>query len=127
MPEQIANKHKADEVALRLMRLLQASPDLSQRELAEQMGISLGGLNYCLKALIDKGFVKMANFQNSQNKLKYVYLLTPQGIAEKVALTSRFLKRKIEEYETLKAEIEVLKLEAGNTSDRVHVGQPVVH
>lgn len=69
----------------------------------------------------------MHNSKSSKNKFKYVYLLTPQGIAEKVALTSRFLKRKIEEYETLKAEIEVLKLEAGNTSDRVHVGQPVVH
>ena len=117
MPEQIASKHKAEEVALRLMRLLQTSPDLSQRELAEQMGISLGGLNYCLKALIDKGFVKMANFQNSQNKFKYVYLLTPQGIAEKVALTSRFLKRKMEEYEALKMEIETLKCEISENSD----------
>jgi EPS-associated MarR family transcriptional regulator len=69
--------------------------------------------NYCLNALIDKGFVKMANFSKSKNKFKYVYLLTPQGIAEKVALTSRFLKRKMEEYVALKVEIEALKLEAG--------------
>ncbi len=111
MSEQIANNTKSEEVALRLMRLLQACPELSQRELAQQMGISLGGLNYCLNALIDKGFVKMANFSKSKNKFKYVYLLTPQGIAEKVALTSRFLKRKIEEYDALKVEIEALKKE----------------
>ncbi len=113
MPEQTANNTKSEEVALRLMRLLQACPELSQRELAQQMGISLGGLNYCLNALIDKGFVKMANFSKSKNKFKYVYLLTPQGIAEKVALTSRFLKRKMEEYDALKVEIEALKAEVG--------------
>lgn len=111
MPEQTANTSKSEEVALRLMRLLQACPELSQRELAQQMGISLGGLNYCLNALIDKGFVKMANFQKSQKKFRYVYQLTPQGIVEKLALTSRFLKRKIQEYEALKAEIETLKTE----------------
>ena len=73
--------------------------------------MSVGGLNYCLNALIDKGFVKMQNFQNSKNKFKYVYLLTPQGITEKVALTSRFLRRKMEEYEALKVEIKALKSE----------------
>ena len=111
MSEQTVNTPKSEEVALRLMRLLQACPELSQRELAQHMGISLGGLNYCLNALIDKGFVKMANFSKSKNKFKYVYLLTPQGIAEKVALTSRFLKRKMEEYDALKVEIEALKSE----------------
>jgi EPS-associated MarR family transcriptional regulator len=95
----------------RIMRILQENPDLTQRELADQLGMSVGGLNYCLKALIDKGFVKMQNFQNSKNKFKYVYLLTPQGITEKVTLTSRFLKRKMEEYEALKVEIEALKSE----------------
>lgn len=114
MPEQFASSPKSDEVALRLMRLLQACPELSQRELAQQMGISLGGLNYCLNALIDKGFVKMVNFSRSKNKFKYVYLLTPQGIAEKVALTSRFLKRKMEEYDALKVEIEALQAEVGD-------------
>ena len=113
MPEQTANNPKSEEVALRLMRLLQTSPEMSQRELAQEMGISLGGLNYCLNALIAKGFVKMANFQKSRNKFKYVYLLTPQGIAEKVALTSRFLKRKMQEYDALKEEIEALKAEVG--------------
>ncbi len=101
-----------EDTHFRIMRILQDNPDITQRELADQLGMSVGGLNYCLKALIDKGFVKMGNFQKSKNKFKYVYLLTPQGIAEKVALTSHFLKRKMEEYEALKVEIEVLRLEA---------------
>lgn len=105
---------KNEEVALRLMRILQACPEASQRDLARQLGISLGRLNYCLRALVDKGFVKLENFGNSQNKLGYVYLLTPQGIAEKVALTSRFLKRKMHEYDALKLEIEALKAEVGD-------------
>jgi EPS-associated MarR family transcriptional regulator len=99
---------------LRVMRVLEGNPDLTQRELAEMLGMSVGGLNYCLNALIDKGFVKMGNFSKSKNKFKYVYLLTPQGIGEKVALTSRFLKRKMEEYDALKVEIEALKAEVGD-------------
>jgi len=122
MPEQSANNPKSEEVALRLIRLLQTCPELNQRELAQEMGISLGGLNYCLNALIDKGFVKMANFSKSKNKFKYVYLLTPQGIAEKVALTSRFLKRKMEEYEALKAEIEALKSEVDEANQASPTG-----
>jgi len=97
-----------EDTYFRVMRILQENPDLTQRELADQLGVSVGGLNYCLKALMDKGWVKMQNFQNSKNKFKYVYLLTPQGIAERVALTSRFLDRKMQEYEALKAEIESL-------------------
>jgi EPS-associated MarR family transcriptional regulator len=95
----------------RIMRILQENPDLTQRELAEKLGMSVGGLNYCLNALIDKGLVKMQNFSNSKNKFKYVYLLTPMGVAEKVALTTRFLSRKMEEFEALKLEIEALKSE----------------
>jgi EPS-associated MarR family transcriptional regulator len=97
-----------EDTYFRVMRILQENPDLTQRELAEKLGVSVGGLNYCLKALMDKGWVKMQNFQSSKNKFKYVYLLTPQGIAERVALTSRFLDRKMQEYEALKAEIESL-------------------
>ena len=97
-----------EDTYFRVMRILQGNPDLTQRELAEKLGVSVGGLNYCLNALMDKGWVKMQNFQNSKNKFKYVYLLTPQGIAEKVALTNRFLERKMREYETLKAEIDSL-------------------
>jgi len=100
-----------EDTHFRIMRILQDNPDLTQRELADQLGMSVGGLNYCLKALIDKGFVKMGNFKKSKNKFKYVYLLTPQGIAERVMLTSHFLQRKMEEYEALKAEIERLRAE----------------
>ena len=103
-----------EDTHFRVMRVLQDNPNITQRELAEQLGISLGGLNYCLNALMDKGFVKMGNFQKSKNKFKYVYLLTPQGIAERVMLTSRFLQRKMEEYEALKVEIEALQAEAAN-------------
>lgn len=106
-----------EDAHLRIIRILQDNPDLTQRELAGRLGMSVGGLNYCLNALIDKGFVKMANFSKSKNKFKYVYLLTPQGIAEKVALTSLFLKRKMEEYDALKMEIEALKLEAGEVQN----------
>jgi EPS-associated MarR family transcriptional regulator len=102
-----------DETHFRVMRILQDNPDLTQRELAQKLGISVGGLNYCLNALIVKGFVKVSNFQQSKNKFKYVYLLTPQGFAEKVVMTSRFLKRKMDEYDALKGEIESLKAEMG--------------
>ncbi len=97
--------------------MLQDNPDMTQREIAEKLGISTSGLNYCLKALIDKGWVKVQNFSQSKNKFGYVYLLTPQGIVEKTGLTSRFLKRKMAEYESLKAEIDALKLEADISID----------
>ena len=104
-----------EDTYFRVLRILQEDPDLTQRELAEKLGLSVGGLNYCLKALMDKGWVKMQNFQNSKNKFKYVYLLTPQGIAEKVVLTTRFLERKLQEYETLKLEIMSLRQEVKST------------
>ncbi len=89
--------------------MLQDNPDLTQREIAQSLGVSTSGLNYCLKALIDKGLVKVQNFNQSKNKFGYVYLLTPQGVAEKAALTGRFLKRKKAEYEALRDEIEALR------------------
>ena len=92
-----------------VLKLLQENPDMTQRELAKALGISLGGVNYCLKALMDKGWVKMQNFSANERKLSYAYLLTPAGVAEKLALTARFLKRKIQEYEDLKAEIDALQ------------------
>ena len=107
-----------EDTYFRVLRLLQDNPDMTQREIAQSLGLSTSGLNYCLKALMDKGWVKMHNFQNSKNKFKYVYLLTPQGIAERVALTSRFLDRKMQEYEALKAEIESLH------QDVQHAGKP---
>jgi len=97
------------DISFRVMRLLQENPDITQREMAEKLGVSVGGLNYCLKALMEKGLVKMQNFSHSKNKFGYVYVLTPRGLSEKAKLTSSFLKRKMAEYELLKAEIEVLK------------------
>ena len=103
-----------EDTNFRVMRLLEQNPDLTQRELAERLGISVGGLNYCLKALMQKGLVKMKNFAHSKNKFGYVYMLTPSGMAEKAAITHRFLRRKIEEYESLKAEIDALKQDIGS-------------
>ena len=102
-----------EDTNFRVMRLLEENPDLTQRELAERLGISVGGLNYCLKALMLKGLVKMKNFAHSKNKFGYVYILTPSGMAEKAAITHRFLRRKIEEYESLKAEIDTLRKDLG--------------
>ena len=100
-----------EDTYFRILRLLKENPDLTQRKLAEKLGLRVGTLNYCLKALIEKGWIKVQNFSQSKNKSGYVYLLTPQGIAEKASLTSGFLKRKLAEYETIKAEIESLNLE----------------
>ena len=100
-----------EDTYFRVMRILQENHDLTQRELAEKLGISVGGLNYCLKALMEKGLVKMKNFTNSKNKFGYVYVLTPTGLAEKATITHRFLTRKMDEYEALKAEIESLRYE----------------
>ena len=104
-----------DEIAYNLLKLIEAEPHLSQREIAEKMGVSLGKTNYCLKALIDKGFIKFQNFYKNKKKSSYIYLLTPQGIEEKAEVTYRFLQRKIKEYENIKVEIESLKNEAALT------------
>jgi len=100
-----------DEIAYKLLKLIQAEPHLSQRDIAQKMGVSLGKTNYCLKALVDKGFIKLQNFYNNKKKSAYIYFLTPQGIEEKTAVTYRFLQRKIKEYEDIKIEIESLKNE----------------
>ncbi len=105
------NRAKAEDVRFRVLRLLEENPTASQREIAKALGISLGGVNYCLNALVEKGFVKMRNFQEAEDKRKYMYLLTPKGVAEKAALTGRFLARKMREYEALKAEIEAVRAE----------------
>jgi EPS-associated MarR family transcriptional regulator len=100
-----------DELRLRVLRALEANPELSQRQLAAELGVSLGGINYALKALIERGFVKADNFRKSGTKVAYLYVLTPKGIAEKSALATAFLGRKLEEYEVLRQEIEALKRE----------------
>ncbi len=87
-----------------VLRKIQQKPESRQRELAEDLGFSLGKLNYCLKALKDKGFVKIKNFKKNPNKINYIYVLTPKGVAEKSKLTINFMKRKIQEYDELKKE-----------------------
>jgi EPS-associated MarR family transcriptional regulator len=100
-----------EEARFQILRHLHENPQLSQRELGERVGVSLGAVNYCLKALIDRGLVKAGNFARSENKLGYAYFLTPAGLTEKTRLTGRFLRRKIEEYEALKIEIDTLSRE----------------
>ena len=94
------------------LKLLQERPGITQRALAKEVGMSLSGINYCISALAEKGWIKMGNFSKSPNKLSYAYLLTPTGMAEKAALTKRFLQRKMAEYEKLRGEIEALQREA---------------
>jgi EPS-associated MarR family transcriptional regulator len=103
----------SDEYRYKILRLLEADPQMSQRDLARALGVSLGKVNYCLQALIDKGLVKANNFRNSRNKKAYIYLLTRRGITEKTRATARFLQHKINEYESLQREIESLKREVG--------------
>ena len=102
------------EIHLKVLRLLEENPDVTQRELAKELGISLGKANYCLKALIEKGWIKANNFKNNNNKAAYAYLLTPTGIERKAQITVRFLKRKVAEYEALKDEIKQLQSEVKN-------------
>jgi EPS-associated MarR family transcriptional regulator len=109
----MASKHTehVEDLHFRVLRLLQEHPDLSQRELAAKVGVSNGKLHYCMKALIDKGLVKLGNFANSQHHLGYAYLLTPKGFAQKARMTGTFLRRKMAEYEALQAEISALQKE----------------
>ena len=101
----------SDDTHYQVLKLIEAQPDITQRELARRLGVSLGKTNYCLKALIDKGWIKANNFRNSHNKLAYFYVLTPKGLEQKAIITRRFLQRKMREYENLKQEIERLKRE----------------
>lgn len=101
-----------DEYRYKILRLVEAKPEISQRELAKNLGISLGKANFCLKALVEVGILKATNFRNSQNKLAYMYLLTPSGIEEKSSVTLRFLKSKMQDYELLQTEIRQLMQEA---------------
>jgi len=100
-----------DEYRYQVLKRLAENPHLSQRELARELGISLGKVNYCIRALIEKGMVKVDNFRNSQNKQAYTYLLTPKGIEDKSKVAARFLNRKLAEYEALQFEIERLRQE----------------
>lgn len=109
----MASKHleHVEDLHFRVLKMLQDNPDMSQRGLAEKLGVSNGKLHYCMKALIEKGLVKLGNFANSKHHLGYAYLLTPTGISQKASMTSDFLKRKMAEYEALQAEIAALQAE----------------
>ncbi len=98
-----------DDIRFRVLRLLEQNPEMSQRNLAKAVGISTGSAHYILKALVDKGLIKIGNFSASQDKRRYAYVLTPKGLTERAALTRRFLIRKMAEYEMLKAEIEEVR------------------
>ena len=102
-----------EEIQFEVLRRLHHKPQVSQRALAKDLGVGLGTINFCFQALIAKGLVKMQNFNQSKNKLSYSYLLTPAGLAEKSKLTSKFLRRKMAEYEALQREIDELKSEVG--------------
>lgn len=100
-----------DDTLFWTLKLIQDNPGVTQRTLAKEVGINVSSINFCLKALVEKGWIKMGNFSRNPDKLSYTYLLTPTGVAEKATLTKRFLQRKLAEYEKLRGEIEALRLE----------------
>jgi len=99
-----------------ILKSLEQDSRFTQRQLSNNLGVSLGKVNYCIKSLVEKGFIKVNNFRNSNNKIQYSYLLTPKGIEEKAKLTLDFIRIKTQEYDTLKQEIESLKQEAKSMS-----------
>lgn len=105
--DKIAQRRK--DMYFRVLRLLERRPDASQREIAEELGVSLGVINFCVKALIDKGHLKLAKFRASKNKLGYVYALTPEGIAHRAQLASGFIKRKMAEFDAIQTELKQLR------------------
>lgn len=105
-----------------ILKRLQDDPNISQRELAQELGISLGKVNYCLKGLIQKGWVKAKNFKNCGNKMSYAYLLTPSGVEEKAKITLQFLRYRLDQYEELEREIEELRKEATEMGAHIDVG-----
>lgn len=108
-----------EQTRYRLLKLLEANPELSQRQLAQALGISVGKVNFCLNALIERGLVKARNFRNSRNKLAYMYFLTPAGFEEKARVSLRYLKQKLQEYETLRSEIKELKNDARRMNEQL--------
>ena len=108
------------DIHFRVLHTLEDNPHITQRELAKKLGVSLGGVNYCLKALIEVGHIKMSNFQKNPNKSSYFYLLTPKGFSKKTSLATDFLKRKMVEYEALKVELDLIRsdVEKNNKSSR---------
>jgi EPS-associated MarR family transcriptional regulator len=116
-------KKLQEDTEFRVLRMLEAQPDATQRDLAAQAGISIGALNYCMKALIFKGWVKMQNFSESKNKFGYIYVLTPLGLSKRAQLAQAFLKRKLAEYEALQQEIERLKADLQLSAELASSGE----
>lgn len=110
-----------DDISFKVIRLIEQNPEVSQRELSRELGVSLGKVNYCLRALVDKGWVKARNFRNSQNKMAYSYWLTPVGIEQKAKVTVQFLRNKLVEYERLQQEIAHLRDEVAQLNGRGEV------
>ena len=109
LTEALVSNQDSPEYDYRILELIEQQPDTSQRQLAEALGVTVGKANYVLNSLLDRGLVKAQNFKKSNNKIGYVYVLTPHGLAEKASITARFLKRKLDEYDRLKAEIEEIR------------------
>jgi len=107
----------SEQAQLRILKIVEAEPEISQRQLAERLGVSLGKANYLLKALLDKGHIKAGNFLRAENKFKYAYLLTPEGLAAKLQLTRDYLARKEQEYVAMKEEIEAMRKEIATQGD----------
>ncbi len=112
-----------EQTQFRILRLLQDNPEMSQRDLAHTLGVSLGSVNYCLQALVQKGLLKFSNFAVSEDKRRYAYVLTPKGLAKRAALTAGFLRRKLAEYEALKHEIASLEAEMTQIQPYATTGQ----
>jgi EPS-associated MarR family transcriptional regulator len=108
----------AEQAQLRILKIVDAEPAISQRQLAERLGVSLGKINYLLKALLDKGHIKAGNFLRAEDKAKYAYLLTPEGISAKLQLTRNYLARKEQEYLAVRAEIDAMRAELGVQEER---------
>lgn len=108
----------SEDARYKILRILEKNPEASQRQMAEELGVSLGKVNYCLQALVEKGLLKARNFSQSPNKRRYLYVLTPSGIDKKTKMTRKFLNRKMNEYEALKAEIEEIRRELRSTVER---------
>lgn len=108
----------SDEIRYSLLRLLESNPAMSQREVARHLGMSLGRVNYCVQALVERGLIKATNFKNSRRKAAYMYFLTPRGLEEKAQVTVRFLQQKVKEYEALRADIERIREEVHQNARR---------
>lgn len=116
------NNFFQEELRLNVLRVLEETPEATQREIANQLNVSLGGVNYCIKAMVERGFIKLGNFARSEAKMGYAYYLTPDGLTEKTKITVKFLQRKMKEYELLKHEIELLKSECSKAESPYLLG-----